>query len=432
MNKLRLSVIIACATLLWSGLSAQTNLTVAAQSGVSLSKLSASVNVCGSVGQSDSSTTFPTVDLTNCPADTVAPPPRKPWQPIKVIPTSTCVDWLLYHTNQGGNWGIFRFGELPDKPKADNNISKGKGKGVVDMSPSRSPDNQWVAFASNRTGNWEIYVGSIDGTIQQRVTYATTAANLTPMWSPDGKTITFVSTRTGTRNLFAFDVTTGTETALTQDSASSTNPYWSSDSSKLLYQSDSSGKWQITELTLAGLSSKTLSDGTANDMNPAFSPDGKMIAFRSFRGGNGNNGVIMVMNSDGSKVTAISDANGNALNQVWSADSSLIAYQSSITGSGDIYVYQLSTGKTRRVTDNDVPDYSPTWRCNAPFIVFTSEIGGSPALYQTSALPMNNRGVKPEDVNQLSFDTRWVDLFPENSPAVEDSSARVAMGIMPR
>ena len=87
------------------------------------------------------------------------------------------------------NLNIFRLGALPDNPTADDNVSKGSGSGVQDMSPASSPDGPYVAFTSNCIGNWEIYVGATDGCTQQRVTYTTTAANLSPMWSPDGKSI---------------------------------------------------------------------------------------------------------------------------------------------------------------------------------------------------------------------------------------------------
>ena len=60
--------------------------------------------------------------------------------------------------------------------------------------------------------------------------------------------------------------------------------------------------------------------------------------------------------------------------------------------------------------------------------MFTSEITGKPNIYQTSALPMNNRGVRPEDINQLTFD-RGHNMYPENEPAVEFSSRQSEISV---
>jgi Tol biopolymer transport system component len=418
MDKFRVSVIVVTVLLLlWAALAWPSQRAVSAAA------------ACGTM-TSDSGTGFPLLNTDNCVPDNATPPVRKAWKPLMINPTSVCVDWILYHTNQAGSWNIYRLGELPDQPKADANLTKGKGKGIVDMSPSLSPDGQWLAFTSNRTGNWELYVASNDGTTQARSTYTTTAANLAPMWSPDGKYIAYESTLMGGHNIYLFDVTKGTSTRLTTDSGNDINPFWSPDSSKIVFQSDRSGtaQWQVYVFDLTSKSDMLLSDGNGIDVDPQYSPDGKLIAFRSYRGGVLS--AIYTMNANGAAVQRISDPAGNALNQAWSPDSTLIAYQSNLDGDDDIYVYQVTTGKSRHVTDNTVADYAPTWRCNADtsFIVFTSEITGTPAIYQTSALPLNNRGVKPEDINQLTFD-KGKDMFPENAPAVESASHQT--GITP-
>ena len=53
-----------------------------------------------------------------------------------------------------------------------------------------------IAFASDRDGNWEIYVVNADGSGLVRLTNDP-AADSTPSWSPDGRRIAFTSTRDG-------------------------------------------------------------------------------------------------------------------------------------------------------------------------------------------------------------------------------------------
>jgi serine/threonine protein kinase len=60
--------------------------------------------------------------------------------------------------------------------------------------PTWSPDGSLLAFASNRSGNFEIYVRRVEGGQDVNVTN-NTAQNFQPAFSPDGNWIAFVSTR---------------------------------------------------------------------------------------------------------------------------------------------------------------------------------------------------------------------------------------------
>ena len=52
-----------------------------------------------------------------------------------------------------------------------------------ELDPSFSPDGSRIAFATNRDGNYEIYVMNSDGTNQTRLTN-NTAVDVDPSWGP--------------------------------------------------------------------------------------------------------------------------------------------------------------------------------------------------------------------------------------------------------
>ena len=64
------------------------------------------------------------------------------------------------------------------------------------LSPSWSPDDKQMAFASNRDGKFQIYVMTSDGSNVRRLTN-NKAEESSPAWAPDGQAIVFVSDRNG-------------------------------------------------------------------------------------------------------------------------------------------------------------------------------------------------------------------------------------------
>jgi uncharacterized repeat protein (TIGR01451 family) len=341
--------------------------------------------------------------------------------PLANVCTTDCTDFQLYHTNRTGDWEIYRIGEIVGSPNANPNLSQGKGEGITDLAPTRSPNGQWIAFASNRDGNWEIYVAPTNGdsTQIQRVTHNTIAVDTNPVWGPNNYVV-YESTRDGNWNLFMIDMATGTEVRLTNDTAQDLHADWSPDGSKIVFQSNRNGMWQVYIMDLQARTVRRLSDGTSDDLEPHFNHTGDKIAFRSYR--NGEMSAIYVMNSDGSNVTPVSDGKGEASNHTWSPTKDLIAYQSDLDGDLDVYVYDFDSAQTRLVTNNTIPDYAPAWKCDGDELLFTSDIDGNPNIFMTPALPITAPAIEvAQDAERLTDDTAD-DIYPLDAPSEEHAS----------
>lgn len=63
------------------------------------------------------------------------------------------------------------------------------------MAVSWAPAGNLLAYMSNVTGNWDLYILSPEGGVQQWTTDP--SDEMLPTWSPDGGNLAFVSNRDG-------------------------------------------------------------------------------------------------------------------------------------------------------------------------------------------------------------------------------------------
>ena len=106
------------------------------------------------------------------------------------------------HFSSSGNWLVYRRNrDIYAVSTAADTVALVVSQ-FQDRSPALSPDERWLAYISNASGRYEVYVRPFPGagTAKWQVS---TAGGFAPLWAPDGRTLYF---RSSTRELIAVDL----------------------------------------------------------------------------------------------------------------------------------------------------------------------------------------------------------------------------------
>ncbi len=332
--------------------------------------------------------TIVTVDKDGNPGNHFSHPDDKPVPPngecgtttIEVIPqASVCIQFIIFHTFRDGDLEVYSlFNGAEDSPGAQlYNLSLSSTS--EDSRPTRSPDDKYIVFESNRTGNVELYLTDPYGSFQEQLT-DTNANNINPIFLADNRTVVFQSDRNGNWDIFKIDIFTGEETQLTTDSNDDVFPFASPDPNWIVFQSNRLGNDDLFLLNSYTGEEIQLTDDVSNEIFPAWSANGEQIAYLSDEGGDW---ALYVVDYNGENKALIAGGAGiNIGNLAWSPEGFRIAYQSEEGGNVDIFTYDFNTGEYYQLTDFAGPDSSPTWDCGGTMISFTTVRDGDPNIYQ--------------------------------------------------
>lgn len=322
-------------------------------------------------------------------------------------------------------------------------VEGGEAKAITDgmgdaHEPSWSPNGEFLAFHSYKSGNYQIWTISKDGSNLTQMTFGEYDCR-EPYWSPDGKSIVYSTDINGNYDIYKVDIASKEIAQVTSAPENEYHPVYAHQENVLAYVSEkkeAAGIYTIkddgTGNKIALASDKTLTspswdaDGTHLTVNAYDGKNGSILYFSS----NGEDEAIEIVNqedifpfrpswlsnqeflytSDGkikkktlgesgftevgfeAKVTLsrpvyerkkydFEDQAPNPvkgiMGPVISPDGKSVAF----AALGDIYIKQIGTDKTENLTDDAFVDIDPTWSPDGKRLAFLSDKAGNMDLW---------------------------------------------------
>jgi Tol biopolymer transport system component len=120
-----------------------------------------------------------------------------------------------------------------------------------EMDPAFSPDGKSIAFVSNRSGRWNLWIGNTDGTGLRELAEQSLLP-FHPAWSPDSREIAFDSVAFGKGEIWLISAAGGFPSRLVAMPGGAEVPSWSPDGKRVVFYTNAEGSRQIWEVAATG------------------------------------------------------------------------------------------------------------------------------------------------------------------------------------
>lgn len=207
-------------------------------------------------------------------------------------------------------------------------------------------------------GYLQLFANTLGSAQYTRLTYGAWD-DVSPAISPDGARAAFASNRGGNWDLYLLDFASGLTTQFSHDPAYDGAPSWSAQG-WLAYEHDFDGNLEIAIRPADGsLDLVNVSASPARDHSPAWRPGAQQIAFISDRGGAPAVWLVDLEQDGAGRFVQLAPDRGAQAAPAWSPDGSQLAWaERDDAGMWSIYVSDLGTAP-RRIGSGEQPRWNP-------------------------------------------------------------------------
>jgi dipeptidyl aminopeptidase/acylaminoacyl peptidase len=330
--------------------------------------------------------------------------------------------WIAYQSDYDGDeqWDIFFV-----SPKTGQVVNVTKTREVSEENPVWSPDGRYLAYiVKPKTSS--VYEIDVFDTLMREVKHITTNTppdkrNTNPIWSKDGKFIAYTQEEAkGTNsNIFLAHVATADSTLLTPHEGErlyAASDFSPSGKALLIMSNAANGHQNAGILDVATKHIKWITEEKWEIQSGNFSPDGKSVTFRANVDGYAD---LYFHDNVTAKTTQLALPKGvNSFGGAESAftrdGSRLLYYHNGPNAPSDLWVYNISTGKSKQLTHSLMAGV-PAQHMVEPFLVHYPSRDGkwtiSAFLYvprnmqrngQNAAIVYIHGGPKSQSVNSFN------------------------------
>jgi len=291
------------------------------------------------------------------PVAAPGPAQEKSWRPVGLALAGGALLGLLA--------GAFAPGEPPAaRGSQEARLTQLTGDQGMAGHPTWSPDGEWVAYASDHGGGFDLWKRPLSGGPEVRLT-ETPLEETQPAWSPDGRTIAFAASDGG---IYVVPSDGG---RAVRAAAFGSNPRWTPDGNTIAFDANGS----IYLAPYGGGEPREIVTGTSGTPHTEFAPDGKRFYYwdRTRRGVflgsiDGSQGSALSLTSPGEEIAGLTI----------SPDGGTLVYSKGAFG-GDKDLWRtavdpttaLPTGEPERLTVSATDDIEPRFSRDGRSIAFT-------------------------------------------------------------
>jgi Tol biopolymer transport system component/predicted Ser/Thr protein kinase len=299
-------------------------------------------------------------------------------------------EFVIYASQAAGNWDIWRQ-RVSERASERQLTNLTAGSAANETQPAYSPDGRWIAFQSGGLGG--VFVMNADGGQVRQLS----PDGYHPAWSADGREIYCSRERVGDpknrpasrRMVWAITVATGEQRELYTDDMA--QPQLSPSGRRIAYWGAPPGSTQrdIWTRPVSGGPPVAVTSDEAVDWNPVWSPDGRHLYFASDRSGSMSLWRVPIEETTGRVLGApeqISTPSNYSQHPALSRDERRLAYVQ-LNTNRNLYriVFDPARGKTLgppvAVTQGSRPADSLALSPDGQWIVFVSEEEGREDLF---------------------------------------------------